>query len=232
MAAINPQVEGLMQKYGQTGYAQPETKKGEIGKDQFLQLLITQLKNQDPLSPMDNTEFTAQMATFSSLEQLFGINDNLKSLQSLQGAMNNTQAMTLIGKEVEAMGSSIQLSGGRASDMAFDLPAAASGLRVTIKNAEGAQVATIDRGVMKAGRHELPWNGTDNNGSTLVDGYYTYEVEAYDANGDPMQANTYARGIVNAVSMRNGITQLHVGGSRFSMNDITEIREPAAPAVN
>ena len=81
-----------------------------MGKEDFLSLLITQLQNQDPLNPTDSTEFTAQLAQFSSLEQLGNVNDSLMELKNLQASINNSQAVSLIGKAITANGNSIQLT--------------------------------------------------------------------------------------------------------------------------
>ena len=83
-----------------------------LDKDAFLELLITQLQNQDPLNPTDSVEFTAQLAQFSSLEQLNNVNDNLEQLQNFQASINNSQAVALIGKDITANGNFLQLTNG------------------------------------------------------------------------------------------------------------------------
>jgi len=97
-----------------------------LGKDDFLNLLITQLQNQDPLSPMDSTEFSAQLAQFSSLEQLSNVNENLETLLLYQGSLNNSQAVSFIGKTITASGDSVLITDGIPDNIHFELAGDAS----------------------------------------------------------------------------------------------------------
>ena len=108
-----------------------------LGKDDFLQLLVTQLQNQDPLNPMDSTEFTAQLAQFSSLEQLYNVNDNLDSLGTNQLTMNNTQTVSMIGKSAWAYGNIVQKSGSDDVRLHFALKGKAEETMVNIYNPQG-----------------------------------------------------------------------------------------------
>ena len=205
-------------------------KKAMMGKDQFLTLLLTQLKNQDPLSPMDNTEFTAQMAQFSSLEQLFSVNDNLVGLQTLSSSLNNTQALNIIGKEIEANGNSVHVGSGIASNISFDLLNDSTNTTVNILDKDGNVVKTIEQGHMSAGKQTIKWDATDYRGNPVPAGLYAYEITATDGTGDGIETTTYTRGLVTGISMVNGITQLHVGGNRVMMGDVTQISEPGKSA--
>lgn len=197
-----------------------------MGKDQFLTLLVAQLKHQDPLAPMENQEFTSQMAQFSTVEQLFSVNDNLIALQQISASVNNTQALTLIGKEIEAVGDSVHISGGRASSISFTLPSPADRVRVHILSPSGDVVRTIERGGMGTGNHDIDWDGRSYLGDALPDGLYTYSIDAITASGESIEADTYMRGIVEAISMEDGITYAIVGDKKIMMSDISEIRQP------
>jgi len=205
--------------------ADPSAKKS-LGKDEFLSLLIAQLKNQDPLSPMDNTEFTAQMAQFSSLEQLFNVNDNLVSLQALSASVSNTQALSLLGKEVTAEGNSVYAENGQTSIISFNLGESATSVRIHIIDGEGEVVRTIYRGSLSEGRHEVTWDGMTDGGGTASDGLYGYVVDAVNSSGDQVETDTYMRGIVEAVSMDSGITYVHIGDAKIMINEISEVRRP------
>ena len=201
--------------------------KKSLGKDEFLRLLIAQLKNQDPLSPMENTEFTAQMAQFSSLEQLFNVNDNLESLQTLNAAVANTQALALIGKQIQAEGDIVYVLGGKASGLVFNLDEQAVRVTVHITDASGNIVRTVFRGAMSGGMQEVAWDGKSDVGGSLPDGLYGYVVDAVNAAGEPVDSDSFMSGVVEAVSMDNGITYVHIGDAKVMITEIIEVRQQA-----
>ena len=205
--------------------ADPSAKQA-MGKDEFLKLLIAQLKNQDPLSPMDNTEFTAQMAQFSSLEQLFQVNDNLQNLAALSASVSNTQALALIGKEVTAEGDSVYAEGGQATTISFNLGESAASVRIHLIDSDGEVVRTIYRGSMSEGRHEVTWDGMSEGGGTAADGLYGYVVDAVNSAGEQVDTDTYMSGIVTAISMDSGITYVHIGDAKIMISEISEVRKP------
>lgn len=208
-------------------------KEAEMGKEQFLTLLIAQIKYQDPLSPMDNTEFTAQMAQFSSLEQLFNVNDNLVGLQTLAASQNSTQALSMIGKEVEAFGDNVLIAqDGSASPISFDMPDTANNVNISIFNQSGNLVDVIEAGTLSAGPQTVSWNGRDSNGTPLPSGLYSYSVNAIGGNGDVLSVDTFTRGIVDAISMKNGVTLLHVGNQRFMMSEIKQVMLPSGNSAD
>jgi len=208
--------------------ASAKSKTNAMGKDEFLTLLVAQLKNQDPLSPMDNTDFTSQMAQFSSLEQLFNVNDNLLGLQTISSSANNTQALALIGKEVEAQGDMIYLRDGSTPTVGFNLSEDAVDVKVHIMDASGKVVRSIYGGSMQAGQQTVTWDGRSNAGGSLDAGVYTYVIDAVNVSGDQVEADTFTRGLVSAVSMDNGVVYVHIGEARLMLNEITEVRMPAA----
>jgi len=197
-----------------------------LGKDQFLTLLITQLKNQDPLSPMDNSKFTAQMAQFSSLEQLFNVNDNLSGLKGLTSSLNNTQAMSLIGKDVEARGNTVNVENGKATDLSFELPKTGFSVEINISDSKGNIVNTISRDRLEKGLSTIEWDGKDRNGVAVSPGDYSFTVQATGADGAGVEAGTFMKGRVTAISVKNGVTSLNVGNRAVLLSDITKILEP------
>ena len=196
-----------------------------LGKDDFLTMLITQLQNQDPLNPTDSVEYTAQLAQFSSLEQLSNVNQNLEYLQLFQASINNAQAVSFIGKEITALGDEIQVTDGVAEACEFKLSADAGGVTINIYNEAGNLVKTIEEGSMDGGRQTVQWDATDQNGNQLADGDYTFEVMAVDADEQAVEAITYSTGIVSGVTFIDGTTYFMVENQKIPIADIIEVNE-------
>jgi flagellar basal-body rod modification protein FlgD len=201
------------------------TKAGqELGKDVFLKLLVTQLQNQDPLNPADSTEFTSQLAQFSSLEQLSNVNENLDTLKLYQASINNAQAVGFIGKEIVSKGNALEIRSGDSAQCEFELGDAAEKVVVSIYDVTGDYVGEIMGSSLDAGKQSLTWDAKDRNGNTVPDGTYTFEIKAEDKDGQEIKVNTYSKGIVSGVIFENGVTYLVVGNQRVSINDVVQIR--------
>jgi flagellar basal-body rod modification protein FlgD len=198
-----------------------------LGKDAFLKLLITQLQNQDPLNPADSTEFTAQLAQFSSLEQLSNINENIKTLELYQASINNAQAVSFIGKEIVAKGDKLEVTSGQPRACEFELGASAKKVVVSIYDAAGNFIRDLTAASMGSGKQSLTWDGRDLNGNTVPSGIYTFGVQAEGADGEKVSTTTFLTGTVSGVTFRDGITYLTVGGSEVSVGDVTRIRQGA-----
>ncbi|GMT41670.1 MAG: basal-body rod modification protein FlgD [bacterium] len=209
----------------ESGAAGVGTGSNAMGKEEFLTLLLAQLKNQDPLSPMENTEFTAQMAQFSSLEQLFNVNDNLMDLRQINTSLNNTQALTLIGREVEVAGNSVRITDGVASSISFSLADDAANVSIRITNEAGEAVRTIEQGSAESGPHRIEWDGLSSDGGVLPDGVYSYAIDAVDASGGSINAQTYMTGVVDAISIEDGIIYVHIGDIRVTVSEITRVSQ-------
>jgi len=201
------------------------SKDSALGKDDFLNLLVAQLQNQDPLSPLDSTAFTSQLAQFSSLEQLSNVNENLEYLQMYQASINNAQAVSFIGKNIDAFGKSIKLESGANEDIHFELNRDSSSVYINIYNDRGDLVKIIENGPMGEGKQSVEWDGTDNGGNTLPEGIYEFEVMAVDANGDKVQTTTYISDKVTGVTFKNGVTYLLAGGMKIPIGDVIEVSE-------
>ena len=197
----------------------------QLDRDAFLNLLITQLQNQDPLNPTDSTEFTAQLAQFSSLEQLGNVNDNLKQLQNFQASINNSQAVSLIGKEITASGNSLNYVDGQPAGCEFKLEGNASVAVVSVYDHTGQFVRSFENENLAAGPHTLYWDGTDQNGYPAEPGNYTFEVLAADASGNNIKTTTYFNGQVNKVVFDNWATYVIVGDQRVALGDIVQVGE-------
>ena len=196
-----------------------------LGKDDFLNLLITQLQNQDPLSPMDSTEFSAQLAQFSSLEQLSNVNDNLETMQLFQASLNNSQAVAFIGKSIKASGDSFLMTEGIADEIPFELAGDAEDVYINIYDAGGNFVATQQEGSLKAGAHTASWDGTDHEGNKLSDGVYHFEIMAVDVNNEMVDATTFTTGKVSGVTYKNGSSYLLSGEQMIPLGNVIEVTE-------
>ena len=144
----------------------------------FLQLLVTQLQNQDPTNPMDSSQMTSQLAEINTVTGIQQLNTSLSSLSTQLSAGQNAQAALLIGSTVLAPGSSMAVSSGSAPQLGVTLPAAASDVKLTITNSAGQVVNTLDLGAQSAGTIPVTWNGTDTAGNTVADGTYTVSASA------------------------------------------------------
>jgi len=204
-----------------------------LDKDDFLNLLITQLQNQDPLNPTDSTEFTAQLAQFSSLEQLNNVNQNLQTLQLFQASINNTQTVAFIGKEVTAEGNSLQRINGEPVTCNFELSSAASVVAVNIYDATGEFVKALEGQAMNSGHQTLVWDGTDKDGNSVPDGVYTFEVMAMDADNVPVDTRQFTSATVSGVTYIDNKTYLVAGDRQIALGDVIHVREVSdQPAEN
>ena len=197
-----------------------------LAKDDFLHLLITQLQNQDPLNPADATEFTAQLAQFSSLEQLNNVNTNLEKLQDFQASANNSQAVSLLGKEITAKGNFLQLTDGEPIGCNFSLDKDAAAVAVSIYDSTGEFIKAFDREDLAAGRHTLVWDGTDGNGNPARDGNYTFEILAADANDQNVKVTTFFTGSVNTITFENNTPFLISGDQKIALGDVVQVATP------
>ncbi|MCD6569302.1 MAG: flagellar hook assembly protein FlgD [Deltaproteobacteria bacterium] len=208
----------------QVGIPQPgsATVPQSLGKDAFLKLLVTQLQYQDPLSPMENTEFTAQLAQFSSLEQLTEMGLSMAEFSKLQGSINNIQALSFIGKQISAKGNIVEYS-GQEINLNFELDDNAEYLKVEIYDMDGNLVRTIEETGVPGGDVQCFWDGKDNTGHEVAGGRYTFKVEAIDIDGAYIGVKTYAVGKVTGVRYDHGITYLIIGNKEVTISEVEKI---------
>jgi flagellar basal-body rod modification protein FlgD len=198
-----------------------------VDKDGFLKLLMTQMQHQDPFSPMENDQMMAQMAQFSSLEQMQSMNANLAS--SLQWdllfnqTINNTMATSLIGREVEALGNDVVLGKSGPASMKYELGSFASSVSVEVRNAEDEVIYSEQLGPHDSGSYEWSWNGNDFTGARIPAGSYQVRVVAEDSAGGAVAVNTYRLGQVDGVEYADGSAFLMVNGQRVPLGDIQRI---------
>jgi flagellar basal-body rod modification protein FlgD len=193
--------------------------------DSFLQLLTTQLKHQDPLSPMDANQFTEQLVQFSSVEQAIKTNDVLSQLLSLVRSDQIGRSLDYLGAEVEAPGQTVRLDGGTPAQISYQLDQAAKDVVISIYDQSGRLVATR-QGAGETGAHSIAWDGRDQNGQLLPDGLYRVDVAAKNAAGEPVKAATTLRGTVDGVELMDDKIFLSVDGVLLPQDSVTSIRRP------
>lgn len=196
-----------------------------LGKEDFLRLFTTQLRYQNPINPMDSTEFTSQLAQFSSLEQLFNIGSQLKDLLLYQNSLQNTLTANLIGKEIKYEGDSLYLKD--TANFNYTLKSPASKVKITIYDSTGKTVREIELNSQAEGLQSYQWDGRDSAGNRLPEGEYKLKVEAFDSSGNPVEASTLSSGIVTGMTFENNITYLIISdGTKIQLGQVKEIRNP------
>ena len=198
--------------------------KNSLGKEAFLMLLVTQLQNQDPLKPMEDKEFTAQLAQFSTLEEMKNISQSVDGLVASQTSSSKTTAVGFIGKEVTALGGSVTVSGGAAGQLQYELEKDASTVNIQVSDASGKVVRVIDKSDVSSGINSLAWDGRDSQGNILPDGGYAYEVKATDSTGTAVLTKTVMRGVVSSVKYELGEPYLMIGSVKVALRNVMEVR--------
>jgi flagellar basal-body rod modification protein FlgD len=189
----------------------------------FLQLLTTQLQNQDPLSPLDTNQFTEQLVEFASVEQQINENSNLQTLISLQQTSAATQAMQFLGSSVTVNSSAATLANATGQSATWNLNSAAPATgNITITNSSGATVYTGTT-TLSTGNQTFSWNGKGNNGITYPDGTYTMAITATGANGTAVTVSPQVQGTVTAVDVSQSPPQVTVGGQSYPISSIQSI---------
>ena len=200
-----------------------------LGKDDFLTLLLAQLKNQDPLNPTDNTEFVSQLAQFSALEQMTLMNATLeKSLDnntSMTEAVSNAMIINYFGKYVTAETDSFTYNGKDPVELRFDLDSAVSWGNLEITDENGNVIMSTSLGIMDDGLNTYKWDGVNNIGVKSKSGVYTYTIEAYDFLNYEVGVSQMFSGVVEGISYKDGITQLNIGGVLIPFDNVKIITE-------
>lgn len=189
--------------------------------EMFLQMLTTQMTNQDPLNPVDSSDYAVQLATFSSVEQQVLTNDLLTDLTAMLSSSGLSDMANFVGREVRSQAPAF--FSGAPIDIVPDIPAGADAARLTIRNAAGDLVQEFDLDPLGS---KVTWAGVDEDGNTLASGLYSFDVTSF-LNGDVLNqtpAGTYAR-IIEAQSTPSGLQLLLAGGIAIAPDDVTAMRQ-------
>lgn len=194
--------------------ASSATTQAGITQDRFLKLLVTQMKNQDPLNPLDNAQVTSQMAQLSTVTGVDKLNATVQALSASMATSQSLQAASMIGHAALVPGKKIDLVGGK-SDAAVELTQPADKLAVTIEDSKGNVVRSLQLGAQDTGVVSFKWDGLDNNGTAVADGSYKFSAQAELA-GKKNAPTTLSYGLVDSVS-------LAAGGAKLSMGSLGEV---------
>jgi flagellar basal-body rod modification protein FlgD len=195
----------------------------------FLTLLTTQLKNQDPLSPMDSTQFTAQLVAFTGVEQQINTNTKLDSLISVDKGTQLTSGANLIGDVVQAPSTQVNVNGdGTASQIGYTLPSTATAVTLTVTNSSGAVVSS-GNAPANSGANTVTFNPVDMSGKSLPAGAYNVAIQALDQNGQPISnITTSIIGAVTNVATNSSGTQLSIGNVTVPLSSVTSVQKPSS----
>lgn len=209
----------------------PEKHGQTLGKQDFLNLLVSQLKNQDPLNPSDPTEFTAQLAQYSSLEQLYNINDSMQGLSSLQDGFGRLSALSMIDKTVLAESDGFHFA-GEPVELGFRFQEPVQQAVVSIKNETGQIVDQIEIAQPETGDHLVKWDGTDQNGQNLAKGAYSLDVIGTTAKGTAREGTTLVESRISGVDFSKSDSTLLTANGPVKLSEISRVNNPTGASTN
>ncbi len=214
------------------GVARQTGSQQELGKDDFLVLLMAQMQNQDPLEPMSNEESIAQLAQFSTLEQMNNIADGISKSNDLDllqmQSLNNVMASGLIGKDAKASYNGIFFDHEKPAVINYNLSTNVDTVEFKITDSNGKTVATLKQDNLDAGVNSIEWDGSDNSGNRVAEGYYTIEATASMADGTTFTPNLSLVGTVESVIYRDGGAFLRIQGTEIPLGSVSAVGEVGA----
>ena len=189
----------------------------------FLTLLTTQLKNQDPMSPMDSSKFTNQLVQFSQVEQQIQTNATLSNMLKMSVANSTSIGLGMMGKNVSMKGQNVSFDGSKPIKFSYNLPSAAASASVSVLDAHGNVIKQFTP-ELTAGDHTVTWDGTDNNGQPVTPGNYTVSVGATASDGSAINATTTVPGVVTGFENgSDGSIKLDVNGQQVPLSNIKSV---------
>jgi len=216
----NNPLESITNSY-QSNAQEKSEKSDALGQDAFLKMLVAQLQNQDPLNPMDGTDFSAQLAQFSQLEQLINLNDSMDGLASEFSQGSEGDVVEYLGKQVTGNVDMMNVDEGTVSGGFYNL-SQPSDVMITITDSDGKTIKTIYDGQQDAGSRLISWDGTDNNGDAVEDGTYHYSVMANSGSGYENVPSSIT-GNVEGIAYNDGKPYLVVQGILLDPDSVTAV---------
>jgi flagellar basal-body rod modification protein FlgD len=203
------------------------TSKKELGKDDFLKMMIAQLKNQDPLNPMDSSQYSAQLAQFSTLEQITNLNQSMKeflntNLMASQ-AINNALSANLIGKEVKIDNQIFEYNGQDKISFGYKLTTSTNKVNISIYDQNGNLVKSFENINSNAGENHFEWDFKNSNGLNVPQGSYRIVIDAKNIAGEKLDTKIYQFGKVNSIKFSQDGAKLVINGIEYNLSDVIEI---------
>ena len=189
---------------------QPGQRGDDLGKEAFLNLFIAQLRHQDPLNPMENTEFLSQLSQFSSLEQLWNINETMQRSTELNHSLHNLLMTQMIGKEAKVLADTLVLDGNSVPETVFNLSAPGN-VKVRIYNDNGGLVKEVDLNFRTDGEQSFQWDGTNQAGTAMESGEYQIVVKALNPDGSEKDLPVFLKGRITGMEFNDGFPMLFMG---------------------
>ena len=216
-----------IQSAGATAQQQAASTTGSttLGKNEFLKLLTAQLQQQDPTQPMDSTAFVAQLAQFSSLEQMNNVNDTLTKMLTSQSTSLQTTAASMVGKTAVFTTDEVSLTQGKTATITANLSQAAANVNLVIQDSDGNNVRVVALGACPAGTNRFTWDGLDDKGKALPTDTYTSQILATDLNGKSISLTQNGSARITGITFDNGTPKFLAGGSTLELSDISELDE-------
>lgn len=223
----------IANKIADPNWVDPTKKMRAVGNDKldkeaFMKLMLAQMKNQDPMNPMESHELAAQLAQFSSVEQLNNVNDTLVEMKNGQKPTESFQALNFIGKAVAGDSSKlVRAKGDKQHDIGYKLPEDAPEVKIQIKNDRKETIRTVTLTNMKSGDNSFEWNGLDERGLPAPSGEYSFVFEAKAANEKKLAVKTDFQGVISGVNYTPEGPVLLVGTQSVKLKDVKKIVDPS-----
>jgi flagellar basal-body rod modification protein FlgD len=200
--------------------------KGKLGQQEFLQLLVAQMRHQDPINPLDGAEFASQLAQFNSVEQLISVNGGIRELQQSQEMMSasltNSMAASLTGKQVKALSNQVYLNPVEPADIKFELNNSANEVEIIVRSASGAEVRREVIQGAPSGENQWQWDGRNNMGDRMGEGQYSIEINASNEDGK-VNSLMFIEGVATKVRYTGNGVYISVNNVLVPIGDVEEI---------
>jgi flagellar basal-body rod modification protein FlgD len=220
----NSALSQVLSDYSLTKQKEESGKTNEMGRNEFLKLLVAQLENQDPTEPQDNGEFVAQLAQFSSLEEAQKMSSSFENFNTAFQSSQHLQATSLVGRPVHVAADTTALLDTGGVSVIADMPRSVEGSTLSVYDQAGTLVDSFNLGAQQSGRQEFIWTGTDANNQRFPSGEYTFKVAIPDGDG-ARQVPTFLSANVNSVTIEPGgsLTLNLAGIGPKSLADVIQI---------
>lgn len=198
--------------------------RSSLSQEDFMNLFVTELQNQDPMEPMDTGQMATQMAQLNQVDLMYKNNQMMEEMLAASQEQVKIQAVEYIGQSVRYEGNYAMVQDGEVKPFDIELMDNANSVKISIFNENGSLIQEISNGPLQAGKNALDWDGIDKNGQAVSDGNYRVVVEATDEAGNYIEVKNWTTGVVNGVSYNNGATKLTLkNGAELALEDIWKI---------